>query len=126
MTAAALIMNLNPILGVARLESERPASSVMSRNQPSMPSSVRMSCCWCESSNNATPPLSPTDEQELAASGFNRVKQGEENDVNVVVDDDSEVQYGSTQYSEADVIPCVSEEPKEAQAMSALRQAVIR
>lgn len=55
------------------------------------------------------------------------MKSGEEHDVNVVVDDDeSEQQFGSAQYSEADIIPCISEEPQEAQAMSALRQAVIK
>lgn len=68
------------------------------------------------------------DSNELAASGFNTVKKSEEDDdTPLIVDDDvNEKQFGEAQYSEADIIPCTSEEPAEAKAQSALRNAVIR
>ena len=67
------------------------------------------------------------DSTELANSGFNTVKHVEEDDTDLVVDDDmSEQKFGGAQYSEADIIPCTSEEPAEAKAQTALRQAVIR
>lgn len=64
----------------------------------------------------------------MAASGFDAVKkQEEEDETPVVVDDDTTAQqFGEAQYSEADIIPCASEEPAEAKAQSALRKAVIK
>lgn len=67
------------------------------------------------------------DNEELAASGFEVVTKIEGNEEDVVVDDDEmETEFGTAQYTEADVIPCTSEEPSEAKAQSALRLAVIR
>lgn len=72
--------------------------------------------------------LITSDSSELANAGFNAVKAADdEDDADLVVDDDmNEQKFGGAQYSEADVIPCTSEEPAEAKAQTALRQAVIR
>ncbi|KAF6023910.1 RNF220 [Bugula neritina] len=75
-----------------------------------------------------SPATSFLDSSELAASGFNTVIKSEEadDDTPLVVDDD-EVgqQFGETQYNEANIIPYNSEEPDEAKAQTALREAVL-
>ncbi|XP_067940083.1 E3 ubiquitin-protein ligase Rnf220-like isoform X2 [Watersipora subatra] len=65
------------------------------------------------------------DSNELAASGFDSIGKEEEETAVVVDDDVNEQEFGEAQYSEAHIIPCASEEPAEAIAQYALRNAVI-
>lgn len=44
----------------------------------------------------------------------------------MVDDDEVGLQFGETQYNEANIIPYNSEEPDEAKAQTALREAVLR
>ncbi|XP_052257325.1 E3 ubiquitin-protein ligase Rnf220-like isoform X2 [Dreissena polymorpha] len=51
--------------------------------------------------------------------------EGLDEDADLNVDDDDSEKYGKPQYSEADVIPCASDEPGEDQEREALRGAVL-
>ncbi|XP_070563734.1 E3 ubiquitin-protein ligase Rnf220-like isoform X2 [Ptychodera flava] len=64
-----------------------------------------------------------------AASGFQvHKRKGDDgdSDVDLNVDGDDNEVYGPVQYSERDVIPCTSEEPKEERERRALRGAVLK
>lgn len=63
-----------------------------------------------------------------AGSGFQIAScssQGQDEDCDLNVDDDDSIQYGKPQYSEADVIPCASDEPDEDREREALRGAFL-
>lgn len=48
-----------------------------------------------------------------------------ESEADLNVDGDDNAIYGRPQYTEGDVIPCTADEPSEAQALQALRGAVV-
>ncbi|XP_042319180.1 E3 ubiquitin-protein ligase RNF220 isoform X2 [Sceloporus undulatus] len=52
-------------------------------------------------------------------------KENPDSDADLDVDGDDTVEYGKSQYTEADIIPCTGEEPGEAKEREALRGAVL-
>ncbi|RDD45599.1 E3 ubiquitin-protein ligase RNF220 [Trichoplax sp. H2] len=76
---------------------------------------------WCgESRVRATALV----EEDLTASGFEKIKKTDE-DENVVIDIDVSEAFGKSQYTEADLIPCSADEAKEERSRKALRQAML-
>lgn len=63
-------------------------------------------------------------EEDLTASGFEKIKKTDENE-NVVIDIDVSEAFGKSQYTEADLIPCSADEAKEERSRKALRQAML-
>ncbi|XP_048757551.1 E3 ubiquitin-protein ligase Rnf220-like isoform X1 [Ostrea edulis] len=63
----------------------------------------------------------------LGGSGFQTYSSRRhiEEDIDLDVDGDDSKQYGEPQYSEADIIPCTSEEPDEDRERAALRGAIL-
>uniref|UniRef100_A0A8C2CQS9 E3 ubiquitin-protein ligase RNF220 n=1 Tax=Cyprinus carpio TaxID=7962 RepID=A0A8C2CQS9_CYPCA len=54
------------------------------------------------------------------------LKEHQDSDADLDVDGDDTLEYGKAQYTEADVIPCSGNEPRDAEERQALRGAVLK